>query len=90
MVQALDPNDVKTMKDWEEDLQTMFVDYDPKQKLTRQEVHNLRMAGKAIDVAIKDREEFLKANGYAVTRENMMDITLNTKPQEDEDTEAEQ
>lgn len=91
MVQkAHDPNEVRTMAEWEEELQTMFVDFDPKQKISRQDAHDLRMQGKAVDVFIKDRKEFLEANGYEVTRENMMDITLNTKPQEDEDTEAEQ
>lgn len=55
---------------------------DPKVSITEEEFDAIPQETK-IGVNHKDRIAFLKKNGYEVTRENMIDSSLSTKPTEE-------
>jgi len=82
------PDTTKTMKQWENELNLVFSDYDGKKKLTRQEVSNIQLGGGAIGVDIEARTKWLKENGYEVTRENLVDFTLRTVEKTDDEEPA--
>lgn len=83
------PNDTtKTMKQWESELNIVFNDYDGKKKLTRQEVSNIQLGGGAIGVDIEERTKWLKKNGHEVNRENLVDFTLQTVEETDDEEPA--
>lgn len=83
------PNETtKTMKQWESELNIVFNDYDGKKKLTRQEVSNLQLGGGAVGVDVEGRTKWLKENGYEVTRENLVDTSLQAVEKTDDEEQA--
>lgn len=82
----VDPQKTLTMAEWEKELNIMFVDYSPNKKLTREEVSEIELSRGTVGVDYEPRKKFLQDNGYELTRENFMDITLNTKEPEDDES----
>lgn len=79
-----DPNETLTMEEWEKQLDGLFVDYDPKRKLKRSEIHSANYVG--IDKEF--RTDWLQRNGYELTRENYINADLPTvNPENIEESE---
>lgn len=68
----------KTIKDWELEKGFIVRGAQPMTKLTEQEFDDIP-AGEKVGVNHKDRVQFLKDNGYEVTRENMINVDLGAK-----------
>jgi hypothetical protein len=79
--------EIKTFADWERKKSVMFTDesIDLDQEMTEAEFDKLyhKPTGWA-GMDHEGREQFLRQNGYKVTRKNMLDHELSNKP-EDED-----
>lgn len=65
--------------------QTGFVSKDPKRAATFKTVEEMQEdiplnSNEYVGVNYDDRVKFLKANGYDVTRKNLIDGTLSAKP----------
>ena len=71
-----------TMAEWESKGYLMFVDYVPNKKLTSEEVRELELSSQTVAIQREYREQWLKDNGYEVTRENLMDWKLPTVSKE--------
>lgn len=56
---------------------------DPSQKVSESEFKEMVSTLKFVGVDFEQREQFLKDNGYDVTRENLIDPTLSVKQKED-------
>ena len=74
-----------TMAEWESKSGLMFKDYVPNKKLTTDEVAQLRIDGETVGVDRQYREQWLKDNGYEVTRENLMDVSLTVEDRQPEE-----
>lgn len=79
-----DQSSTKTIAEWEREHGIMFKDarkYPGNKKLTDEEFRELYSTNPDdwTGVNHEDREKWLKANGYELTRANMMDATLSTK-----------
>lgn len=68
----------KTIKDWEQEKGVIVRGAQPLTKLTEQEFNDIP-DGEKTGVNHKDRIQFLKDNGYEVTRENMINTELGAK-----------
>lgn len=70
---------VKTLSEWEVERQCVVISLDPKKKLTEAEFNAIPLEDRwGVDHTY--RTKFLKDNGYAVTRENMINPELSTVP----------
>lgn len=56
------------------------IPYKEASKLSDDEAFELFKEGEGIGVSFEDRIKFLEDNGYEVTRENLVDPSLSTKP----------
>jgi len=75
-------SDTKTIEEWEQESNLMVRNLG-KRKLTDKVTKQEFFAGypdNHLGVRIEDRKRFLEANGYQVTRENMMDSDLSAEP----------
>jgi predicted nucleotidyltransferase len=74
----------KTLGEWEKERGFILQDGNVNKKYTEAEVDELLLTPKSVGVDHEGRTEFLKSNGYDVTRANMVDPTLSAKGTDDE------
>jgi len=75
-------SDTKTIEEWEQESNLMVRNLGKRKltdKVTKQEFF-ADHPDNHLGVRIEDRKRFLEANGYQVTRENMMDSDLSAEP----------
>lgn len=68
-----------TVEYWEKKTGCVIISRKPTDSMTEQEFLDLKMHER-IGVDHENRVKFLKANGYAVTRENMVNSELSVVP----------
>ena len=73
---------MKTIEQWEKEKGLIVIDdIDPKQELSEAEFNKRYsfLGSNTVGVNHEDRIQFLEANGYEVTRENMINSELSAK-----------
>lgn len=77
---------VQSIKDWENELGVIFDDknIDLSEKVDEAQFDKYRQTHTWVAVNIKDRTEWLKENGYEVTRENLINVDLRRKRDDDQ------
>lgn len=73
------PEDIKTMAEWEAELQCFFKEYDPKEKIAFKDIS----MENAVYIDEPARTEWLKENGFELTRENYMNVNLTVEKTEE-------
>ena len=75
----------KTVAEWER-TENVMIASDDEEKLasviTRSEFIELLKTEEIVGVSFADREQWLGHNGYEVTRTNMRDASLSSRPQQ--------
>lgn len=74
----------KTIGEWERELGRLFTQYSGDElltEITETQALELLQLPTTIGVNWDDRIEFLTNNGYPITRANLVDSSLSTKPQ---------
>ncbi len=71
----------KSIEAWERERGLVIQgDVDPSQEVTAEEFEKLRVKQGHLGVNHEDREQFLKDNGYELSRENLVDASLSAVP----------
>lgn len=82
---------VKTIGEFEKEQGKLLRgDVDPTQEISMSEFTTLSQTNGFTGVDHAKRIEFLEANGYEVTRENMVDSTLSATPPTETETSEEE
>lgn len=68
----IDMTEIKSMKEWESDLQLFFIDYTHNKNITREEA----LSAESLSVDHEFRKQWLIKNDYELTRENFMNVSL--------------
>ena len=78
---------VKSIEDWEKERSVLFTDkdLDVTQEISEDEMNELLQSKPYTGVHHAGRVEWLNKNGYEVTRENLADGSLESKPVEEEE-----
>lgn len=69
----------RKLSEWEKEKGFVAISLDPNKVMSEEEVNEVSR-GDVRGVNHKDRVEFLTANGYKITRENLIDTSLESVP----------